>query len=156
MAIRNNKGWLRILEIVLAGALLFSFLIFISQIQTSSVSVHSNWGNAVLKNYAQDTFRTLDYKDANSDYLSDLRELVIIGDWSEINNEVNGLLPPNVGYTLYQYSTGALIYRCGTSPSSIPKDRNLITTYYLISGEYGQYCLNNQQCALVLVLWFKQ
>ncbi len=156
MAMRNTKGWLRILEIVLAGALIFSFLIFISQTQTSSMPSHPKWSTAILKNYAQDIFRTLDYKDVNSDYLSDLRELVVIGDWPEVNNEIQGILPSNVGYTLYQYSKGNLVYRCGTSPADIPGNKELVTTYYILSGEYGQYCLNNQQCALVLVLWFKQ
>lgn len=156
MVLRNNKGWMRVVEVGLAALLIFAFLVFISQTQVQVSEESTDWDRVLLKTYSQDSLRTFDLKDENGDGKSDLRTNIINDDWTSISDSFANLLPENVGFVLYLYENGSSSIKAGVSASNIPSSREVITTYYPIAGDYGSFCYSEQPCSLILSVWFKQ
>ncbi len=156
MNLRNNKGWMRVIEVGLAAILIFAFFVFISQTQFQAAEENPDWDRVILKTYAQDSLRTLDLKDEDTDGRSDLRENIQEGSWSSIETDIEKLLPDTTGYILYIYANSTSSRKAGASISDIPEEREIVTTYYPIAGDYGSFCSSGQPCSLVMAVWFKQ
>jgi hypothetical protein len=158
-SLRNRKGWLRIVEIILASVLIFVSLINLSQTQTVEFSQPSEWDKVKLKLYGEDVLRALDKTDLDKDNRGDLRIAINESDWSSIGANITNLLPLNVDFTLYLYSANDSVdYETGVLPANIPAKRNKVSVYYPIAQNYGEYCdfEGKSSCALKIVLWYKQ
>ncbi|MFO7872745.1 MAG: hypothetical protein R6U26_03890 [Candidatus Undinarchaeales archaeon] len=156
MNLRNNKGWMRVIEVGLAAILIFAFFVFISQTQFQASEENPDWDRVILKNYARDSLRTLDLKDENTDGRSDLRKNIQDGSWSSIESDFENLLPDNTDFILYIYANSTSTRKAGASASDLPEQREVITTYYPIAGDYGSFCSGGQPCSLILAVWFNQ
>ena len=100
--LKNNRGFLRLIEMALAATLIIAFLIFIQQMQSSILSSPSSSDTAVLRSIGEGALRSLDLRDNDSDGQSDLRQrLNCNGDrWDKIETDMLFFLPPNVGFIL--------------------------------------------------------
>lgn len=160
--LKNRKGWMRIIEVVLASMLIFTYLTYIQETQFVETSQEPNWDKITLKTYGQDVLKALDLRDtplAGGNFRSDLREIVVDeNDWSGLGVNISEMLPENIGYTLYYYnvSIGEYENKTGAGAEEMPLTRDRVTVYYIISGDYGSWCESGlYPCALKLVLWFK-
>jgi len=153
---KNKKGFLRIIEIAFASALVFTFLVFLSEFKSNSPTEEPRFDNVILKTLGEDSLRSYDLKDSNSDGLSDLRDNVFTGSWGAIGSDLNDTLPLNIGFTLYQFDRSTLTFRTGISEVNMPTSKDLVSVNYILAGHNGSECSNGLPCSLNLVLWFTQ
>lgn len=157
--VRNNRGWARLIEIALAAAMVFSYMIFLQNIYISDVSSTSGWDTARLKQFGESALITYDQQDADNDYKSDLRWDVLNNNQANLVVTLEQLLPANVGFALYAFDGLGDLNFIGGDTMPPYKDKASVT--YLMAGGYnGNFCPldgnPNSSCALELVLWFKQ
>lgn len=154
-AIRNNKAWMRVVEITLSMVLVFAYLMYLQNIQTTEQTQPSKWGRVLLRMYGEDILRTLYVKDEDIDYLSDLETQVNNSDWNAIDANISKMMPDNVDYTLYlvDRATGTYTWKTGVSEAGIPALKELIAVEQTIKK--GGDCTSNR-CYLHMVLWYKQ
>ena len=158
---RNRKAWIRLVEIVLAAALVFGCVTYLQHIQISDVQ-KPEWDTAILKTYGEDALRSFDLKDEDLDYRSDLRWWIEYsidnGDWSGIESKISGTLQQNIAYALYFYNptTSAWEFKGGVSESQVSDEIDKVAVWYVIAGDYGEFCDEDAEeaCALKLILWF--
>jgi hypothetical protein len=156
--VRNNRGWARLIEIALAAAMVFSYMIFLQNIYIADVSSTSGWDTARLKQFGESALITYDQQDSNNDQRSDLRTDLAGG--YDVDATFKQLLPANVGYYLYIFDeNGNLNPHAGDLPIPPYKDKASVT--YIMAGGYdGEFCTlsgsPDSPCALEMVLWFKQ
>jgi hypothetical protein len=157
-ALRNNKGWLRIIEIVLAATLVFSFMMCISRFEGGSQISRPDTDDYLLRQIGEDALRAYDITDTVGDAKSDLATDVIEGDWTSIGSYFDGSLEQNIGYAVYfyndtsGYSDGEVYLETGTT--NIPVNRDIATVYYMIAGDSGSHCSDINACAVKLDLWY--
>jgi len=161
MDLRNKKGYVRLIEVALAAALVFGFLVFIEQTQSSLSKRSQNFDPVLLKTLGEDAIRTLDLRDNNKNFRSDLRDNLRFGvsctnNWGVLDAEFASLLPQNVGFTIFLVdSNGNSIYQGGATTGAQPTQREIVTVNYLIAGDYGTYCSIWTPCNVKLSMWFK-
>ncbi len=159
--LHNRKGYVRLIEVSLAAALVFGFLIFAQQTQPSLTKGPQNYDQVVLKTLGEDALRSLDLRDKDKNHRSDLRDNLLSGtscinDWPTLSQEFSAMLPQNVGFSLFLVdSAGTSVYEGGTTAATQPTQRELITVNYIVAGDYGSYCNVWVPCNVKLVLWFK-
>jgi len=157
--LKNNRGFLRLIEMALAATLIIAFLIFIQQMQSSILSSPSSSDTAVLRSIGEGALRSLDLRDNDSDGQSDLRQRLNCngGRWDKIETDMLFFLPPNVGFILSSVDeTGAFSYKGGASAGTEPKKGEAVAVTYVVAGEYGNYSDTRKPCNIRLLLWFNK
>jgi|GEM_PF-5080684 len=151
---RNRKGWVRLIEILLAAVLVFVFFAFIQNAQLSQYSEPPKWDAATLKTMGEDTLRTMDLRDdLNPNNQSDLRDCIVFGGVpSWCSNGIKGSLPNNIGYALFQLDT--FFAEAQIAGSGLPQARETVSAHYIIAGAQGEPCATDGPCAVKLVLWY--
>jgi len=149
---KNNRGWLRILEIALAATLVFSFMIFINNFEGSSRSSRPETDEYLLRQLGEDSLRSYDLVDADNDAVTDLRFEVLTGDWEDIGEHLNNTLESSIGYSLYFYTKDSTVFKTGWT--AVPINRDITTVYYIIAGDEAKHCSSGSACALKLDLWY--
>lgn len=156
---RNRKGYLRLIEMSFAAALILAFLIFIQQTQSTIQSGQPKFGPAVLKMLGQDVLRGLDLTDNTTAYRNfkrDLSEMLKCdaSQWALAAN-ISERLPQNVGFTIYSVNgDGVATYKGGVQEAKQPTRSEMVAVNYIVAGEYGNYSNFGKPCAIRLVLWF--
>jgi len=159
--VNNRKGYLRLIEVSLAAALVFGFLIFIQQAQSSLTKGSQSYDQVVLKTLGEDAIRSLDLRDSDKNFRSDLRDnlrfgVSCINNWPKLEQDIFTMLPQNVGFSLFLVdANGNSIYQGGTQTGAQPTQREIVTINYIVVGDYGTYCNVWTPCNLKLALWFK-
>jgi len=155
---RNNKGWLRIIEIALAATLVFSFFMFINKFEGGFRSSRPETDKYLLQQLGEDALRSYDLVDANGNDVSDLRWEILTNDWTDIGEQLNTSLGRGVGYALYFYNSTAGYtsdqIRFVTGSTAKPINRDVASVYYIIAGDDALFCSAPSACALKLDLWY--
>jgi len=150
--LRNNKAWLRIIEIALAATLVFSFMIFINNFEGASRPQRPETDKYILQQLGEDALLSYDLMDSNNDYVTDLREEVLASDWADIGTQLNSTFGSSIGYSLYFYTGNQVSFATGHSTE--PINRDIVSVHYLVAGDDGQYCTSGKACALKLDMWY--
>jgi hypothetical protein len=155
---RNRKGWVRLIEILLAAALVFVFITFIQTSQLSQYSEKPKWDAANLKTLGEDAIRTLDLKDdlGGGNGKSDLRDYIVPGgNLNPVKTELDNLLPPNVGYAIYLLNSSYVAYSSAGTLSH-PAQKEKVSVSYVVAGDGTNPCIpGSGSCIVKLVLWYK-
>ena len=156
--IRNRKGYMRLIEVSLAAVLIFGFLIFVQQGHSPFVKSAQDYDAVILKTLGQGAIRSLDLRDNDKNFTSDLRDLVLSGNWAVLEREIGAALPQNTGFTLYTVGVdGSSTYRAGVATGAQPTSKEIVTVSYIVAGTNGNYCTAVwNECGIKLALWFKQ
>ena len=156
--IQNRKGYIRLLEVSLAAVLIFGFLIFVQQGHSPFAKSAQNYDAVVLKTLGQDALRSLDLRDNDKNFTSDLRDLVLSGNWAGLERDIVAALPQDIGFTLYTIGVdGTVTYRAGVATGSQPLSKEIVSVSYMVAGANGNYCASVwNPCSVKLALWFKQ
>ncbi len=155
--IKNRKGYVRLVEVSVAAALVFGFLIFVQQTQTSLSGRAQSYDSVVLKTLGEDTLRSLDLRDADNNFHNDLRDYVVAGNWARASQEISASLPQNIGFTLYNIDAGGTpTYKGGTAVGAQPTKREIVSVNYIVAADNGTYCSSGTSCNIKLALWFRQ
>ncbi len=161
MEIKNTKGYIRLIEVSLAAALVFGFLIFVQQTQSSLSRGAQSYDPIVLKTLGEDAIRSLDLRDSDRNFRSDLRDNLRFGtscinNWPQLTNDIAAELPENVGFSVFLVdSNGNSIFQGGVATAAQPTQREIVTVNYIVAGDYGSYCNLWAPCNVKLSLWFK-
>ncbi|HIJ98414.1 TPA: hypothetical protein H1005_00530 [archaeon] len=161
MEITNRKGYIRLIEVSLAAALVFGFLIFVQQTQSSLLRGSQSYDPIVLKTLGEDIIRSLDLRDSDRNFRSDLRDYLRFGtscinNWPQLTQEITAALPENVGFSVFLVdSSGNSLYQGGVATGAQPTQREIVTINYIVAGDYGSYCNIWSPCNVKLSLWFK-
>ncbi|HIK02766.1 TPA: hypothetical protein H1012_02885 [archaeon] len=158
MVIRNNRGFLRLIEMALAATLIIAFILFIQGRQSFSLQDPPNYDAVALKTIGQDVLRSLDLRDNDTNGQSDLRQVLNCNDTraGRLESDIQLRLPPNVGFTLYFANETNTSYRGGYPESSAPLRTDVVAVNYITAGEYGNYSNYDKPCQIKLALWFTQ
>lgn len=159
MVMRNNKGFLRLIEMALAATLILAFILFLQETQSSSLRNPPNYDPAVLKTLGQDVLRSLDLRDNDTNGLSDLRQNLSCSSarWDTTYFFIAERLPPNVGFTLYSVDDmGVSTFKGGIPEGLQPIKTERVAVNYIVAGEEGNYSNIGKPCSIKLVLWFVQ
>jgi len=154
--IRNKRGWMRILEAVLASMLIFSSLLYMTNIEMMNTNSRPEWDRYTLKMYGQDALRTFSIQDLDSSGVGDLIQYVTTDDWNSVGVQLNSTLHAlDVEYSLFSYNpAGVTSFRTGQD--DLPPGRERVTVYYIIPGNQGQMCKVNAICGVKLLVWYMQ
>ena len=152
---RNNKGWLRIIEIALAATLVFSFMIFINTFEWGSSVSRPETDRYLLEQLGEDALRAFDLVDSTGNHVTDLRWEILTNDWNDIGDYLDLYLGENIAYSLYQKVANST-FQLKTGSTQKPINRDIASVSYIVAGDEARYCSNGAACLLKLELWFIQ
>ncbi|MFH1424960.1 MAG: hypothetical protein ABIG20_04810 [archaeon] len=154
-SIRNNKGWIRLVEVALASALVFGYITYLQGTMLVE-DPEPEWDSAKLKSYGEDAFKSLDLSDVLGDYKTDLRERLLEGTWVTLGDDLDRILPENVAYALYFYSNTTALWelKAGIDDSQVSAGKDKVVVLYVVAGDRGEYCEGEGACVLKMVLWY--
>ncbi len=155
----SNKGYLRLIEMSLAAALILGFMIYLQQSQSTTFTTPPSYDPVVLQETGQNVLRSLDLRDNESNGRSDLRDRLSCdaARWDKTFTDIRDRLPPDIGFTLYSVDiNGVSTFKGGRAEGQQPTRTEIVTVAYIVSGEYGNYSNFDNPCVIKLALWFYQ
>jgi hypothetical protein len=150
--IRNNRGWMRLIEVVFASALVFAYLMYLQNLYITEEARSPESDTVVLKMQAQDILQTLNHKDSDHNNVVEFRQYVIQNSAVNAQSEIDALMPQNIGYTLHRMNE-SLTWECFVGCSSqIPSEREVVSAEHIISDLDRTGSL----LAVKLMVWYVQ